>query len=300
MDRRRPNAAEGTVRLGTVSGKTLPHCRLVPAAIEGPFEPPRWLWEGRIPLGELTILAARGEVGKTTLVLDLAAQLSRGELRGDLLEKNGRTIFFTVRMLADTVRKEKVDLLIFDPIDMVLGGIDAHRNNEVRSALRLIMSAGCTVIGIQHLTKSSSVAYAGDRVMGSAAYRNFARSVLVADYDKTGRDLIVLAHDKSNYGSRQPSLSLKTLESHVEGFPRVQWLDEVSTSADDLLVGGRRGPSLVERCELWLEQHLETHGATTSKEVRRLAKAEGFGRSTTYLARERLGISNDEDGRWTL
>lgn len=43
----------------------------------------RWLYEGRIPSGALTILAGRQGLGKSTLLAKLAADLSRGELPGD-------------------------------------------------------------------------------------------------------------------------------------------------------------------------------------------------------------------------
>ena len=45
--------------------------------------PVSWLWEGRIPLGELTLLAGMGGLGKSILACDRAARLSRGQLDGD-------------------------------------------------------------------------------------------------------------------------------------------------------------------------------------------------------------------------
>src|SRR4051812_6408341 len=38
----------------------------------------RWLWEGRIPFGKVTILEGDPGVGKSTMALDLAARVSRG------------------------------------------------------------------------------------------------------------------------------------------------------------------------------------------------------------------------------
>jgi hypothetical protein len=43
-----------------------------------------WLWDGRIPLGTATLLVGREKLGKSTLTIELAARLSRGELAGDL------------------------------------------------------------------------------------------------------------------------------------------------------------------------------------------------------------------------
>jgi len=47
-------------------------------------EATRWLWGGRVQLGGVTLLAGRQGLGKSTLACELAAQLSRGKLDGDL------------------------------------------------------------------------------------------------------------------------------------------------------------------------------------------------------------------------
>jgi len=41
-------------------------------------EPVRWLWDGRIPLGKVTLLEGEPGIGKSTLALDFAARVSRG------------------------------------------------------------------------------------------------------------------------------------------------------------------------------------------------------------------------------
>ncbi|MFF8831350.1 AAA family ATPase [Streptomyces sp. NPDC015131] len=42
-----------------------------------------WLWNNRIPLGELTLLAGRGGVGKSTLATQLAAWVTIGDMKGE-------------------------------------------------------------------------------------------------------------------------------------------------------------------------------------------------------------------------
>lgn len=44
-----------------------------------------WAWERRIPLDAVTLIPGREGLGKTTLVYELAARLTKGELAGDLL-----------------------------------------------------------------------------------------------------------------------------------------------------------------------------------------------------------------------
>lgn len=46
-----------------------------------------WAWEGRIPLGALTLLAGQEGSGKTTVAIDRAARLTRGQLPGALYGK---------------------------------------------------------------------------------------------------------------------------------------------------------------------------------------------------------------------
>ncbi len=44
----------------------------------------RWAWHQRIPLGGPTVVAGNGSMGKTSLLMELAARWSRGQLEGDL------------------------------------------------------------------------------------------------------------------------------------------------------------------------------------------------------------------------
>jgi hypothetical protein len=53
---------------------------LTPAPTE--VRPVRWLWQDRLPLGALTLLAGREGIGKSTVAYTLAAQVTRGTLPG--------------------------------------------------------------------------------------------------------------------------------------------------------------------------------------------------------------------------
>ena len=47
-------------------------------------EPIRWLWNGRVPLGALTVLAGVQGLGKSTFTAWMTARVTRGDLDGDL------------------------------------------------------------------------------------------------------------------------------------------------------------------------------------------------------------------------
>src|SRR5258708_18139395 len=57
------------------------HVRLTPASwVE--MRPVRWLWSGRIPAGEITLVPGREGIGKSLFLAWLAGQITRGTLDG--------------------------------------------------------------------------------------------------------------------------------------------------------------------------------------------------------------------------
>jgi hypothetical protein len=57
--------------------------RLVPASTIRSTRP-KWLWEGRIPLGSVTVKVGPPGQGKTNCAVDLGSRATRGQLAGDL------------------------------------------------------------------------------------------------------------------------------------------------------------------------------------------------------------------------
>ncbi len=144
-------------------------------------EPVRWLWEGRIPLGKVTMLQGEPGVGKSTLVYDLAARVSRGSdmplVRGHDRSIPGNVIIFsggdeladTVRprldvaeadltrifavngeMTAATVAPMQPTLIIIDPFSDYLGFIPHQSPTDaMRSLGRLAKETGAAVLVTQ-------------------------------------------------------------------------------------------------------------------------------------------------------
>ena len=66
------------------------------------------MWEGRIPRASLTGLIGEENFGKTTWLCWLAAQLSRGELKGDALGRPANTLFLTAEDSPEKTLKNRL------------------------------------------------------------------------------------------------------------------------------------------------------------------------------------------------
>jgi len=78
--RARPSA---DTRSSGNNGGRARHVVLTPASAIAP-EPLRWLWRSRLPLRGLSLIAGEPGLGKSTLTVELAARVTRGDLEGDL------------------------------------------------------------------------------------------------------------------------------------------------------------------------------------------------------------------------
>lgn len=81
VDKRRIKQAEAELRLEDPPEAALRKIRLTKAS-EFKIKPVRWVWQDRMPLGEITLIPGREGVGKSTFLAWQAAALTRGELPG--------------------------------------------------------------------------------------------------------------------------------------------------------------------------------------------------------------------------
>ena len=102
LDRYEPGRSEGYEPRGVQNGQdkadTGRHLKVTKAA-DMAMKATRWMWENNrdhwIPMGEITGLAGREGVGKSTWSAHLAAQSSRGELPGDFWGKPKGVVIVT-------------------------------------------------------------------------------------------------------------------------------------------------------------------------------------------------------------
>lgn len=136
-----------------------------------------WLWYPFIPYGKLTIVQGDPGDGKTTLVLNIAARLSKGDSMDDgmrcdepiniiyqtaedgladtvkprlenagadcsrimVIDESDKSLSMADERLEEALQKTNAKLLILDPIQAYLGGgMDMNRANEARDMTKKI------------------------------------------------------------------------------------------------------------------------------------------------------------------
>ena len=271
-----------------------------------------WLWDGRVPLGMLSLWAGAPKVGKSYVSLSMAAGVTRGAAapHGSIPEAPASVILMSAeddpsrtiipRLMAagadlarvhilesvvlaggnETLPSLRTDmaqiaaaadrlgdcrLIVVDPVSAYLGGVDDHRNAEVRGILSPLKAMAerlnAAVVLLSHLSKGGST-NAQQRVIGSIAYVGACRAnfLFVKDReDPTGRRVLML----DNGGNLAPPASTLAyrIEDRGEG-TRVEWLDdplpitaEEALAADQAACQAGVAPPQRREAEGWLARH---------------------------------------------
>lgn len=292
--------------------------------------PVEWLWEGRIPYGDLTLLVGDPGVGKSLLTCWLAARVTSGggyallvsaeddparairprleaagaDLRRvGLLRRCAAGVEDAVTLPADAdritniVRDTGARLLVVDPLSAHLEeSVNSWRDQSVRRALaplaRAAQTTGCAVVVVAHLNKLRG-AEATYRVGGSIGIPAAARSVLLLarDPDEPDGDQRVLAHAKSNLAPLAASLALRVVAPPAPGGqPRLEVLGEVDHSARDLLNEQAVEPAARDDAKEFLLEAL-ADGPRPAKELFREAREAGVSEITLRRAAKALGVT---------
>lgn len=202
--------------------------------------------------------------------------------------------------------QEKIDqinpaLIIIDPLTSAMEG-DLHKVQDVRRALtplaKIAQDSGATIIAVSHFNKGAGSV--SDKVTGSHAFRDAARSVLVFAKDPD-TDTVVATVDKSNYSRKagysfrfkleDTKVEIKRTEWDLEvaNVARIKMLGESDVSVADLTRREYSDPEDMSETENWLHEYLIGKGGTAlSNEVKVAAKASGFSERTVQRALRKL------------
>lgn len=301
--------------------------------------PPReveWFWPGRIPMGKLTTFAGVGGLGKTFVLCDLTARVTRGlpwpDANGECCTP-GQVLFVSgeddyddtlvPRMIELGADLEKVCFLTteaadrftladlplldaaleqtgsgvrfvaIDPPTAFLGGINDHKNAELRGLLGPLKSWASrhhvAVVFNTHVTKPQGVKVdAMMRVMGSVAWVNAVRAAHMFTRDPEDADRRLFIPMKNNLGPERKGLAYK-LVFEPNRMAKVEWLGEVDTTANDAMSGEKQPARRVLATE-WLMGIFKQKLEWPSDEFWASAKQNGVSKNAIDEARVRLGM----------
>lgn len=186
-------------------------------------------------------------------------------------------------------------LIIIDPLNGFLPGVDTHRDSEMRSRVfapmkKMLDDSGAALIYIVHLNKSSGRS-ATHRIMGSMANIAAARSSWIVADNKDSDDKLFVP-DKFNIAEKPDGLSFKII-GNQEDLPVVAWnRDPVDVNADDVLrPDGSTAPERDTAKEFLIE--ILKSGPVLAKDIFEEAKAFDIKPRTLKRAKKELDIQSE-------
>ena len=284
-----------------------------------------WLWFPFIPYGKLTIIQGDPGDGKTTLVLNIAARLSKGEGldSGIKLAEPLNVIYQSAEDgLADTVKPrleqagadcEKISviderikslsmiderleqaviktgakLLILDPIQAYLGsGMDMNQANEARDTKKLAALAEKCQCAIVLVGHMNKAA--GNK----AAYRGMGS----IDFFAVARSVLLVGRVEGEENIRAVVQIKNNLAAfgHPKAFALsedgFQWLGDYEITADEVLGGIAPKENKMEQAKRLLRELAETNNAMQSNDIFSLADEQGISKRTLENAKKELGV----------
>ena len=285
-----------------------------------------WLWYPFIPYGKLTIVQGDPGDGKTMLVLNIAAKLSKGEgIDREMKLTEPLTVIYQSAEdgLADTVKprleaagancenisvidesikslsmiderleeaviRTKAKLLILDPIQAYLGGdMDMNRANEARD-----MTKKLAALAEKYQCAIVLVGHMNKAAGNKAAYRGMGS----IDFFAVARSVLLVGRVEGEANIRavvqiKNNLAAfghpKAFELSEDGF---HWLGDYEITADEVLGGIAPKANKLEQAKRLLREVAETNNAMQSNEIFNLAEEQGISRRTLENAKKELSI----------
>lgn len=324
--------------------KALP--QIIPFS-EIPEERLQFLWYPYICLGTLGLLDGDPGDGKSQLCVWLCARLSRGDKlpNGDRfepancflfnfedlpgavikkrLEANGADlsrVFIQSRQFQLTaemvewmdceIAEKQPRLVILDPIQAFMSGVDGNSNIDVREFMsrlgEIAMKRKCAIICVRHFGKGAQDK-AMKKGLGSTDFVGISRNQFgLARRDDGIRGFIVF-HMKTNFEGGDSMLFTMGDANGREGEqPKISFDKFTKVTADEFFSGeaSSRGPDQDER-EVAKEYLLEAlaSGPKAAAELKSQGEARAISASTLDRARKELGIITTKKGKiwfWSL
>lgn len=285
-----------------------------------------WLWYPYIPYGKLTIIQGDPGDGKTTMVLNLAAKLSKGELfeegnevtepvniiyqtaedgladtvkprlesagadctKVSVIDESDKSLSMADERIEEALRTTNAKLLILDPIQAYLGGgMDMNRANEARD-----MTKRLGALAEKYKCAIVLIGHMNKAGGTKAAYRGIGS----IDFYAVARSVLLVGRIEGEPNLRamvqiKNNLAAfgtsKAFELSEDGF---RWIGDYEITADEVLGGIAPKVNKQDRATALLKELAENHRMLPSKEIEEAAREENISKRTLENAKHELGI----------
>ena len=285
-----------------------------------------WLWYPFIPYGKLTIIQGDPGDGKTTMVLNLAAKLSKGEALDEnmkvtepvnviyqtaedgladtvkprlelagadceriiVIDESDKSLSMVDERLEEAIVRTGARLLILDPIQAYLGGgMDMNRANEARDMTKKLGA-------LAEKTKCAIILIGHmNKASGNkAAYRGMGS----IDFFAVARSVLLVGRVEGESNTRAVVQIKNNLAAfgHPKAFALSEdgfkWLGDYEITVDEVLGGIAPKANKMELAKQMLRELAETHSAVLSNEIFDRADELGISKRTLENAKKELGI----------
>ena len=287
-----------------------------------------WLWYPYIPYGKVTIIQGDPGEGKTTLILNLAALLSKGEKLPESEEKSEpiNIIYQTAEDgLSDTVKprliaanadddritvideskielsltderleqaiiETKAKLVILDPLQAYIGAnVDMHRANEIRPVMKHLAE-----VAQRQQCAVVLIGHLNKAIGMKSSYRGLGS----IDIPASARSVLLVGRIKDNPTIRVMAQIKSSLAPEGEpiafelnketGF---RFIGKYDISIDDLL-NGVATTSKLEQAEKLLQDMLSDGSAIKQKQLHQQAKIRNISERTLNEAKKNVGVKS--------
>lgn len=286
----------------------------------------KWLWYPFILYGKLTIIQGDPGDGKTTLVLNIAEKLSKGEcLDSDMdvqepvnviyqtaedgladtvkprleiagadcekilfIDESDKSLSMADERLEEALAKTEEKVLILDPIQAYLGGgMDMNRANEARD-----MTKKLGALAEKYQCAILLIGHMNKASGNKAAYRGMGS----IDFFAVARSVLLVGRIEGEPNTRAVVQIKNNLAAfgHPKAFMLSEmgfhWLGDYEITADEVLGGIAPKANKLEQAKQMLRELAEKTNMVQSNEIFEMADKQGISKRTLENAKKELGI----------